>query len=263
MCSLRKFSWYMIFLLVIFIFAQTPLVHAGEVQNVESLFYQANSFYEQGKYLEAVETYKEILQNGYTSGTVLYNLANSYYRIGDKGRALVNYLRASKLIPRDPDLKSNMELLVKDLQIDQVIGFWERVSEYLTLNELIMLTTVISAVVVLLVMLLLYLPRYSYLFKIPSVLSAVGLIILLSGLGIGLYHNYASNPAIVVIEEAVVRFEPNETGEVHYLTKLGNRLEIESVRQDWVAVHRQDGKKGWISREDIVSVNLDNALNGL
>ena len=73
-------------------------------------FTAANLLYEDGSYQEAAMSYEHLVGLGYDDSTLYYNLANSYYRTGDFGRAVINYLRAERLAPFDADIRANLEL---------------------------------------------------------------------------------------------------------------------------------------------------------
>lgn len=233
---------------------------ASETQSLESLFYRANDYYEQADYESALEAYQGILEKGYTSGSVYYNLANTYYRLGEKGMALVNFLRARAFIPRDPDLRSNLEHLEKELQLAggvQGSGF-EKVADwigsYLTVRELAIWSSVILTVLVVLVLVQMYLSKVRSWLKVPVVVVGVALVVSLLVTGVSGYYRYYTNQGIIVSNEAIARFEPSETGEAHFTLVLGERVEIGSLRHEWVSVERVDGKKGWVKVGEVEGV---------
>jgi hypothetical protein len=71
---------------------------------------QANLLYESGDYSGAVGLYQQLIDTGIEDGAVYYNLGNAYFKSGDVGRAVLNYRRAQALLPRDPDVKANLQL---------------------------------------------------------------------------------------------------------------------------------------------------------
>ena len=73
-------------------------------------FTAANLLYEDGSYQEAAMSYEHLVGLGYDDPSLYYNLANSYYRTGDFGRAVINYLRAERLAPFDADIRANLDL---------------------------------------------------------------------------------------------------------------------------------------------------------
>lgn len=58
---------------------------------------------------QSIAGYESIFErSGIESGALRYNLGNAYLRSGDVGRAILNYRRAERLMPDDPDLAMNM-----------------------------------------------------------------------------------------------------------------------------------------------------------
>ncbi|MEW5960301.1 MAG: tetratricopeptide repeat protein, partial [Chloroflexota bacterium] len=70
----------------------------------------ANQNYEAGNYAEAAAGYEAIIAFGIQNSDVYYNLGNVYFKLGDVGRAILNYRRAYRLDPRDPDITANLAI---------------------------------------------------------------------------------------------------------------------------------------------------------
>ncbi|MFH1244966.1 MAG: tetratricopeptide repeat protein, partial [Candidatus Omnitrophota bacterium] len=66
-----------------------------------ALFSQGNGYYAQEKFDQAITAYEQELSLGRESGPLYYNLGNAYFKSGQLGRAILNYLRAERLIPAD------------------------------------------------------------------------------------------------------------------------------------------------------------------
>ncbi len=49
-----------------------------------------------------------IAEGGIENGRLYYNIGNAYFRMGDLGRAILNYRRAERYTPNDPNLKQNL-----------------------------------------------------------------------------------------------------------------------------------------------------------
>lgn len=60
-------------------------------------------------YQRAVLRFERILrEGGIRNGKLLYNAGNAYLRAGDIGRAILNYRRAERYLPGDPNLHQNL-----------------------------------------------------------------------------------------------------------------------------------------------------------
>ncbi|MCK5507694.1 MAG: tetratricopeptide repeat protein, partial [Desulfobacterales bacterium] len=122
----------------------------------ENIFFKANQFYFNGEFEKAVQLYKSILKShqfhfflvhffpahffpanlmfqSESRGELFYNIGNCYFRLGQKGNALLNYERARRFIPRDSDLKYNIEY-VHDLTEDNLSQPENIISEIFGVN---------------------------------------------------------------------------------------------------------------------------------
>ncbi len=102
---------------------------------------QANQLYNQNQFREAVKTYERVVAGGRVNGHLYYNLGNTYFRMGNLPKAILNYVKAQNLLPRNEDVEANLEYAIRQTE-DQLDGrkphvlesvlFWVR---DLNLNE--------------------------------------------------------------------------------------------------------------------------------
>lgn len=59
---------------------------------------------------EAALQYEIILSKGFRHGQIHYNLGNTYYRLGEVGKAILNYRKAERLMPGNAEIKANLRL---------------------------------------------------------------------------------------------------------------------------------------------------------
>jgi tetratricopeptide (TPR) repeat protein len=101
---------------------------ATEPYDPQAVFDGANASYIKEDYAKAADLYQNLVDNGNAGGNVYYNLGNTYFKLGDVGRARVNYERALRRMPRDPNLRANLALLdsvaVDRLEPETAPGFW-------------------------------------------------------------------------------------------------------------------------------------------
>ena len=70
---------------------------------------EGDSAYIKEDYAAAIQIYEALLKNG-EAADVYYNLGNSYYKIGEIAKAVLNYERALLLQPRNGDIRANLEV---------------------------------------------------------------------------------------------------------------------------------------------------------
>ena len=74
---------------------------ASEAQTIqEQAFMQANHYYNESRYDSALVIYKSIIDEGYTSVPLLYNMGNTYFKLKDYPMAILNYEKALKIDPK-------------------------------------------------------------------------------------------------------------------------------------------------------------------
>jgi Ca-activated chloride channel family protein len=77
----------------------------------------ASTLYQLKKYQEALEEFSSINpeKSGISRSDFLYNLANSYFRVGQYDKALENYKNSLLIDPDDLDAKKNYEITLQKL----------------------------------------------------------------------------------------------------------------------------------------------------
>ena len=70
----------------------------------------ANTAYIGADYEAAIKNYEQLLDSGYESARLYFNLGNAYFKKGMNGRAILNYNKALKLAPGNDDIRYNLSL---------------------------------------------------------------------------------------------------------------------------------------------------------
>ncbi len=224
-----------------------------------ALFFQANALYASEHYPEAAATYEKILAAGRESGHLYFNLGNAYFRSGDLGRAILEYERARRLIPGDPDLHANLTFARTEAGTPEEEPIYARLlfplASRLNSDTLLIAASIAYTIVMLALILARFLPVAARLFKAIAVAGTIACAALSSSAGYRLATVDLPAYAVVVArQETTVRFEPSATGTAHFAAKPGSVLRVLGERDDWAQVARHDGQRGWIERAALARI---------
>ena len=87
-------------------------------QNTE-LFDKGNDLYNQGRYLEAIESYSDIIKDDKHSSELYYNMGNSYYKLNDIANSIFYYEKALLLNPKSEKITNNLSF-AQNMLIDKI-----------------------------------------------------------------------------------------------------------------------------------------------
>jgi tetratricopeptide (TPR) repeat protein len=225
----------------------------------------ANQLYGQGKYQEAAQIYEQLLSQGVVNSSVYYNLGNAYLKQGDHGRAILNYQRAARLSPRDPDIKANLAiaraLSTSDFTSEAVnplqsLSMFS--SSWMTLNEM--------GMAVLIFWFILGFSVFAYhqlqSGKLRSFLR-YGIILaafffLTTGLSLGsrLYVEQTTPEAVIVDEVVTLNSDPGEEFATEFQLFSGSEVQILGTEGSWAHLSGyNDAIEGWIPLSSIETVS--------
>ncbi|MBU0547207.1 MAG: hypothetical protein KJ710_04470 [Candidatus Omnitrophica bacterium] len=223
-----------------------------------ALFYQANIYYQEGKYDAAIKGYERLIGQGLESGNLYYNLGNSYFKKGELGLSVLSYERSKTFIPNDSDLRSNYDYTLQALSLEpKFLGNWfEKVVYGLfqsaTIDSLTILLSVVYIVLIILFILNLFLgtfKRFS-----GSVICVLIVLFILSAYALNRKINYLNKTAIVISKEADVKFEPLENATTYFKLSEGSQVEVVEKAEGWYKVRRFDKKLGWANKSAFIKL---------
>lgn len=221
---------------------------------------EADSAYAQEHYQQAIQLYEQLLKKG-ESSDLYYNLGNSYYRMDDMTKAIVNYERALLLSPGDRDIRINLQM-ARSKTIDKVVPETEMffVTWYHALVNLMSvdgwarmaLLSLVAAIVLALI----------YLFASGVGVRKIGffgallfiVVFLLSNLfAFQQRHALTHRTGAIIIRSAVpVKSTPAKNGTDLFILHEGTKVTItDGSMRNWKEVRVEDGKEGWVETSDI------------
>ena len=105
MCASILFFWRIGLVAAALLWAGLPV---ASVAAEKDGFARGNQFYAAGKYAESAAAYEAQVKRGEDSANLFYNLGDAYYRLGNRGRAILNYRRALALEPSHAEAAANL-----------------------------------------------------------------------------------------------------------------------------------------------------------
>lgn len=78
--------------------------------NVDPQFQQANEYYKNNQFDKAIESYQQLVKDGYSSEELFYNLGSSYFKKEQMGKAILYFEKALKIDNDDEDVLHNLKV---------------------------------------------------------------------------------------------------------------------------------------------------------
>ena len=226
----------------------------------------ASQLYEAGHYLQAVQAYQQLVDQGFADSALFYNLGNAYFKQGDHGRAIVNYRRAQELAPRDADIEANLTLAraqaVDEFQAVESSGFLSTVGQavksWFSLNEVAM--TALGAWILLVLLMIvtsatksgsIWRKGLQYSLAATTVFLVVGVL----ALGSILYVDSNQAEGVIVAAEVNVTSGPGTQYVTEFTLHDGAEVQVVESRGSWVRLALPGGElEGWVPAESVEPV---------
>lgn len=216
---------------------------------------EGDSAYIRNDFASAIQIYESLLRKG-EAADVYYNLGNSYYKVNEIAKAILNYERALLLQPGNGDIRANLEM-ARSKTVDKV----ETVPEvfFVTWTKALINSMSVDAWAVCGVVsfLLLIVSLYFFIFSKQVVLKKVGFITGIVFLIVVVMTNVFAfkqkkellhrDSAIIMNPSVTVRSTPSESGTSLFILHEGHKVDIkDSSMKDWKEIRLEDGKVGWV-----------------
>jgi tetratricopeptide (TPR) repeat protein len=213
-------------------------------------FQPGNAFYAAGKYQEAADAYEKAVAAGSYSANLFYDLGNTYYRLGQRGRAVLDYQRALLLDPGHAEARANLAFvqgrsgsdgdswLSREIDLPE-IDFWPILAACAGWLGLLGLVWNGPA-------------RWGR-------LAAAVVCLLVCAFAIGMtwwLDDGLKNPrrAIVLTDRSRALYSPADSSKVIANLPAGAELRVLSEQGAWVYVQLTDGTRAWLASADVEKV---------
>lgn len=220
----------------------------------------ADSAYIRNDFTTAIQIYEMILRTG-EYADIYYNLGNSYYKIGDIAKAILNYERALILKPANKDIRSNLEI-ARAKTVDKVTD----VPELFFITWLKSITNSMGiqswAIIAISFFLLFIVSIYFFFFSTKIVARKTFFILALFFLVFCVIANISAAfqrrvrlnrmNAIIISPSVTIRSTPNDNGTSLFILHEGRKVFIkDDSMKDWKEIQLEDGNVGWVKKNDL------------
>ncbi|WP_405384656.1 tetratricopeptide repeat protein [Maribacter sp. LLG6340-A2] len=224
------------------------------------LFDQATTAYNAGEYDNAIENYRQILENGQHSAAVYFNMGNAYYKLNKIAESIYYYEKALLLSPNDQEIKTNLSY-AQNMTLDAIDTLPETGLSKLYKNITGKLTFdqwAYVAIAAMLLFVILYILFYYSNYSTSKRWTFIGSLFALFLSIIAIIFAYvqqsdfnAWQPAIIFAEESIIKSEPNTAGQQIFVLHAGTKVNVLDELDKWNKIQLTDGKTGWINKQDL------------
>lgn len=234
----------------------------ARVKDPVEIFYGANSLYEKGDYTKAIEEYLKILDGGLESGSLYYNIGNSFFKLNKLGYAIYCYEKAKRFMPGDGDLKSNLDYArslagtadYPESMFRSVMKQFFYPVRQMNINSAAVLAVSVYVLTILLSAFFIanriLVKRYGI---ILWFMIAVCVYCVLA-FGIKYYHEVVVKFGITVGKDVECRYEPIDKSTIYFTMPEGEKVVVVKTRNGWRQVRRLDGKTGWVEKSSVQEI---------
>jgi tetratricopeptide (TPR) repeat protein len=243
-----------ILIIAAFVFSSHALFAGG----IDTLFYKANAAYDHAFYEEAVVSYEKIIEQGFESSQLYFNLGNSYFKLKDYPSAIYYYEKAKKLSPNDEDILFNLTvangLIVDKIEPvpDLIFTKWWR-SFYTMFDTNTWAWISVAGFMLFFILFGFYL--FSRMMTIRKTAFFSGMFVLLITIFTFAvaYQKYSTvnnqSAAIVFIPTITVKSSPNPNSVDLFVIHEGSKVELRDKVGEWYEIKIASGGIGWLPAE--------------
>lgn len=218
-------------------------------QSADEYFGRGNEAYNEDQFDRAIDLYRQGLELA-ESTALHYNLANTFYRNGQIGSAVLHYKKALALDPADPDVQRNLSFVRETAELREPV---QELTTQFAMRLPVKVWTWIFVAGFWATLALLLLPglcrgKTNIFSRITLVVAIVALLSATVAL-VG-YHKI-SRTCIVLIEDTPLRISPTPKSSERGYLRAGTQASIRKEHGAFVFLDLSDGDVGWAQSSEI------------
>jgi len=201
--------------------------------------------------LGAVAVHSESQPVGY-SAAGLYNLANSYARAGKPGMAILNYERASLLVPNDPDIQANLRAVRASAHLPaETPGAFDRVA---TIASPFWISWIGVSGIALLgaSMIVGQLSSRHRVGRAAATLLGASMVALTLCNALALWPRF--HQGVIIAAATPVRVSPVPMGDPLFTLPEGEKVRVSAEHEGFALIETRAGRAGWIAHSNFAPI---------
>ena len=232
---------------------------SGFSELADEVYFEANKALIAENYFDAIVKYESILNDGYESAELYYNLGNAYYRSEQLGKSIWAYSNALDIAPRNRDIAHNLSITNAQI-VDRIempksfvfITLYRLLKSIMTTYEWILFGSFMIFIKSIYFLIMKFGLVRGKMYKMISTVL-VSFIIISHIFAMDSYIDKQRKNSAVVISNNVNAYSGPFYGSSSILFQIneGIKVDISKQQEDWVEIILIDGKKGWIQSESI------------
>jgi tetratricopeptide (TPR) repeat protein len=245
-----------IFFIVFSLLMQVGL-YASEA---DSTLNRAKRLYQQNEFTQAVAQYQTLVDSGWVSADLFYNLGNACFKSHDIKSAILYYERAKRLAPADEAIDVNLRL-AGSLIFDKVeavpelfvITWGKAVRDLFSVRAWAWLSIWCFILTLLLILAFLFVHRLG----VKRFSFSAGILFFLLSIAAFAFGSLQktnvtrSDEAIVFSPSVTIKSSPDDSGNNLFILHEGIKVHIEDIVSEWCEIRIADGNKGWMRIKDL------------
>ncbi len=225
------------------------------ISSQEDILNKAGKEYNNGNFDKSITLYDSLLQDGYYSPDLYYNLGNFYYKKNDLGKAVLYYEKALKYRPNDADIKHNLYLTRRkiDSEIVELPDFflrrwWVRTSDFFGLGIWTFLS-IFFALILAVILGLNWIKNYRFNGYLPIINTLLILFFILSLFAsFRKYDVLYDNDKCILIQADSLFKAPDNRSDLLYKLDPGEKLQLIDSINTWYKIKLVNKETGWIGK---------------
>lgn len=224
----------------------------------------ANKALASSDYDQAISLYYSLMEEGYESTTLYYNMGLAYFRKKDMGRAVLYLERARRLSPRDEDIMHNLKLIRNQHLKNRLDIIPQSFLERSWSNLLYLASTNTWTILSLIISWGAAIGFYFWLRGKVRKKRKIGFIIGLSCLAVGIFLailaynryrlSYKVKQGVTTAVQSDFKPGPEDINENEDLLYPGLKVDIKDEYEDWYQIRLSDGRLGWIKKKSVTLI---------